>query len=50
MKTVNFWKLPIGAFFVCNGNKCVKMSRRTAKLIDYGKTFYFGRLEPCMID
>ena len=47
MRTAYFWQLPIGALFECNGNRCEKVSRRTALLLDYGRVFYFGRLETC---
>ena len=36
-----FRALPIGAHFTCNGKRCIKQSSRTAKLIDYGRVFYF---------
>ena len=49
MKTVSFWRLPVGALFECNGNRCEKVSTRTARLLDYGRVFYFGRLELCKI-
>jgi len=40
-----FNALPIGARFTCNGNRCIKRSQRTARLIAYGLTFYFRRNE-----
>jgi ribosomal protein S27AE len=46
-----FYAVPVGAQFICNGNRCEKVSRRTARLLDYDRVFYFGRLEGCtMID
>ena len=47
MHTVPFFEVPVGAKFQCNGNKCEKVSKRTAKLLEYDKTYYFGRLERC---
>ena len=42
---ITFRALPIGAQFTCNGNRCIKTSRRTAQLVDYNRTFYFGSTE-----
>jgi hypothetical protein len=44
-----FGELPLKAHFVMNGNKCVKMSTRTAQLVEYGRTFYFGKRELCIV-
>jgi len=42
---ITFRALPMGAHFMCNGNRCVKRSGRTATLVDYGRTFYFRGVE-----
>ena len=42
---ITFRALPMGAHFMCNGNRCVKKSQRTATLVDYGRTFYFRGIE-----
>lgn len=44
-----FSELPARAVFACNGNQCRKQSSRTARLIEYGKTFYFAQLELCTV-
>lgn len=49
LDTVPFWKVPIGAYFECNGNLCRKASTRTGYLINYKKTFYFARIDRCKI-
>lgn len=45
----SFAALPIGARFFCNGNRCIKRSNRTAKLVDYSLTFYFPKATTCTI-
>lgn len=40
-----FAALPVGAYFMANGNACKKLSSRTARLLAYGRTFYFGNAE-----
>lgn len=42
---VTFRALPVGAHFMCNGNRCVKQSTATARLVDYDRVFYFGKTE-----
>jgi len=42
---MTFAALPHGAAFFCNGNRCIKRSSKTAELVDYKRTFYFGRAE-----
>lgn len=42
---ISFRALPVGARFMCNGNRCVKQSTKTARLVDYGRTFYFRGVE-----
>jgi len=42
---ISFRALPVGARFMCNGNRCVKRSTKTARLVDYGRTFYFRGVE-----
>lgn len=45
-----FQRLPIGADFAHNGNRYVKMTTRTAHLIEYNRRFYFGRREFVTVD
>jgi len=40
-----FRELPVGAHFTCNGSRCIKESSRTARLIDYGRVFYFRAID-----
>lgn len=47
--TVQFYQVPIGAYYECNGNLCRKASTRTGYLINYKKTFYFSRVDCCKI-
>jgi len=42
---ITFNALPVGAHFTCNGNRCVKRSTATARLVDYDRTFYFCKRE-----
>lgn len=42
-----FGSLLVGAVFMCNGNKCEKVSSRTARLLDEDKVFYFGKTDLC---
>ena len=49
-KYVVFKDVPIGGTFICNGNVCTKTSTRTARLIDYGVTFYFKQNSVCKIE
>jgi hypothetical protein len=44
MNTI-FFAVPIGSYFECNGNLCIKQSPRTARLVRYNKVFYFGGTE-----
>ena len=44
-EVISFRALPVGAHFMCNGNRCVKRSSRTATLVDYNRTFYFNMVE-----
>ena len=44
-----FSSLPVGSKFFCNGNRCIKRSTRTAALVDFRRTFYFGAAETCTI-
>lgn len=45
-----FQRLPIGADFAHNGNRYVKMTTRTAHLVEYDRRFYFGRREFVTVD
>ncbi len=38
-----FSELAVGALFIHNGNICLKLSTRTAQLVQYGRTFYFSK-------
>jgi len=40
---MTFAALPQGAKFFFNGNCCIKRSSATAELVDYKRTFYFGK-------
>jgi hypothetical protein len=40
-----FKDLSVGDTFTCNGNRCLKVSTRTAQLLDFGRVFYFGMSE-----
>jgi len=42
---ITFRALPVGAHFTCNGNRCIKNSRMTARVVDYNRIFYFGQTE-----
>lgn len=42
---ITFRALPVGAHFMCNGNRCIKQSTSTATLVDYNRTFYFHKVE-----
>lgn len=42
---MNFKDVPIGVIFTHNGNECKKVSTHTAKLLAFGRTFYFGMRE-----
>lgn len=41
-----FIDIPIGGYFVCNGNLCEKKSSRTALLLQFNKSFYFAQSTP----
>jgi hypothetical protein len=45
MKRTTFAKLEIGSYFNANGNRCKKVSTRTALLVSYGRVFYFNQEE-----
>lgn len=50
MKAYAYFKeLPIKTEFSLNGNRYVKQSTKTARLVEYGKTFYFLRGELCVV-
>jgi len=46
---IKFQDIPMRAVFFCNGNQCQKVSTRTARLIEYGRTFYFSQRELCVV-
>jgi hypothetical protein len=45
MKRTTFAALEIGPYFNANGNRCQKVSTRTALLVSYGRVFYFNHYE-----
>jgi len=45
MKRTTFAALEIGAYFNANGNRCKKVSTRTALLVAYDRVFYFNHYE-----
>lgn len=45
-----FGSVPVGTDFAHNGNHYVKMTTRTAHLIEYDRRFYFGRREFVTVD
>lgn len=45
-----FKELRVGGLFLLNGNTWCKQSTRTARLLEYGRVFYFRQKElvhPC---
>jgi hypothetical protein len=46
---IYFRDMPLRTLFVLNGNRCQKVSTRTARLLDYNRTFYFGQRELCIV-
>lgn len=44
---VYFKHVPVGQRFECNGNVCIKVSTRTARLVQYGRVFYFRHTDLC---
>ena len=46
---IYFKNLSIGDIFLCNGNTCIKKSKRTAELIEYKKIFYFENFNLCKV-
>ena len=38
-----FSELTVGALFIHNGNICIKLTTRTAQLMQYKRTFYFSK-------
>jgi hypothetical protein len=40
-----FSELAIGALFIHNGNVCLKLSTRTARLVQFNRTFYFSKTD-----
>lgn len=45
-----FQRIPIGSDFAHNGNRYVKMTTRTAHLVEYDRRFYFGKREFVTVD
>jgi hypothetical protein len=46
---VTFRIVTIGEQFTCNGNLYTKVSTRTAKMVDTGRTFYIEQIAICSI-
>lgn len=46
---VRFENLPVKAYFFQNGNLWQKQSTRTARVDEYGRWFYFGKKEFCVV-
>jgi hypothetical protein len=40
-EVTTFSALPVGALFTYNGNRCCKLSTKTAEMIEYRRWFYF---------
>ena len=51
IKHMDFQYVPVGAEFECNGNRCRKVSTRTADILDltHARRFYFGKRERCTV-
>lgn len=47
--TVLFKQVRRGEFFELNGTMCLKKTDRTARLLEYGRTFYVGANERVVI-
>lgn len=45
LNTCTFQRVPVGAEFFQNGNRCVKRSTRTADIPEYGRWFHYGKRE-----
>ena len=45
-----FEDISVGAYFMFNGNKYIKNSNRTAKLLEVNRVFYFNKNEMVMED
>lgn len=44
-----FDELPLKTVFHYNGNTWIKKSTKTAKLVEYNKTFYFAKKDLCIV-
>ena len=42
MFRILFKQVKLGCSFLYNGNRFIKVSSRTAKLVEYDRTFYMG--------
>lgn len=40
-----FSELAVGALFIHNGNVCLKLTTRTAQLVQFNQAFYFSKTE-----
>lgn len=45
MKSITFSGVKIGQGFKCNGNYCIKKSKRTAMITEFSKVFYYHKNE-----
>ena len=47
LNSVEFYRVPVGAEFTQNGNRCIKRSTRTADIMNLraARRFYYGRRE-----
>jgi len=44
-----FMAVPVGALFWWGGILCLKRSSRTARMIVYGRTFYWRQQDQCAL-
>ena len=40
-----FSEIAVGALFIHNGNICIKLTTKTAQLMQYKRTFYFSKTD-----
>lgn len=38
-----FLEIAVGALFIHNGNVCLKLTTRTAQIVQFNRTFYFSK-------
>ena len=49
MFRILFKQVKMGCSFLYNGNRFIKVSSRTAKLVEYGRVFYIGMNDSVLI-